>query len=383
MEPCSEPSEESPLLAESPVAGARAAPSTQCLAQELHDATRSFTAVLKPVALTMALASIVVTHFKLSSGLTSSAELDTYTVYDTRTGGTSSRIEKGFLNSLAIVGVLAAATFGIVCLYKFRCMKVLIGYMMLSSVCLLGLMGGVLVQTFLVLHDVPMDAITFFGGCANFAVTGVVAIFYQTGVQTWTTQGYLVATAVLMAWQLSKFEEWTGWCLLVTLALYDLCAVLTPCGPLKALVTLMQERQEPMPGLLYEATLERDDRKPAALQRGSADHTIEHAAAQGQSAEAPEGQDRNERSTIKLGLGDFVFYSVLVSKAALCGFAACSACFLVIVLGLGATLVLLSVFKMALPALPISISLGVVVYFCIRAFVIPMIEKAASMPMYF
>lgn len=40
--------------------------------------------------------------------------------------------------------------------------------------------------------------------------------------------------------RVSRFEEWTGWCLLVVLALYDLCAVLSPCGPLKALVHLMQ-----------------------------------------------------------------------------------------------------------------------------------------------
>jgi presenilin 1 len=52
-----------------------------------------------------------------------------------------------------------------------------------------------------------------------------------------------------MAWQLSKFDEWTGWCLLVSLAAYDLCAVLTPCGPLKALVNLMQQQDAPpMPG---------------------------------------------------------------------------------------------------------------------------------------
>jgi len=40
------------------------------------------------------------------------------------------------------------------------------------------------------------------------------------------------------------------------LAFYDLCAVLSPCGPLKALVNLMQQEDSPdMPGLLYEAQL--------------------------------------------------------------------------------------------------------------------------------
>ncbi|CAN0388874.1 unnamed protein product, partial [Discosporangium mesarthrocarpum] len=75
---------------------------------------------------------------------------------------------------------------------------------------------------------------------------------FSQGIPGRVTQGYLVATSVIMA---SRFDEWTGWCLLVVLALYDLCAVLTPCGPLKALVHLMQEYDEPMPGLLYEAEL--------------------------------------------------------------------------------------------------------------------------------
>jgi len=333
----------------------------------------------------MVISTIVVTHFNLNSGTTSN-DLDTYTVFDTSAGGsTSSRLEKGFLNSLVIVSVLAMATFGVVCLYKYKCMKILIGYMMLSSVCLLGVMGGVLWFTFLALYEIPMDIITFYGGCFNFAVTGVVAIFYQTGVPTYVTQCYLVATAVLMAWQLSKFEEWTGWCLLLTLALYDLCAVLTPCGPLKALVALIQERQEPMPGLLYEATLQRDDSKiPVAVLQGSfTDHIIEGAAANKAPSAPLVPPEEEERSTIKLGLGDFVFYSVLVSKAALYGFATSAACFLVIVIGLGATLLLLSVYQMALPALPISITLGVLVYFCTRLFVVPLIEKMAATPIYF
>jgi presenilin 1 len=36
-------------------------------------------------------------------------------------------------------------------------------------------------------------------------------------------------------------------------ACYDLCAVLTPCGPLKYLIGLIQDKQAPLPGLLYEA----------------------------------------------------------------------------------------------------------------------------------
>lgn len=61
------------------------------------------------------------------------------------------------------------------------------------------------------------------------------------------TQGYLICTSVLLVWQLSRFDEYTSFSLLLALAFYDLCAVLSPCGPLKALVGLMQERNIPLP----------------------------------------------------------------------------------------------------------------------------------------
>ena len=72
--------------------------------------------------------------------------------------------------------------------------------------------------------------------------------------------------------------------------------------------------------------------------------------------------DEKDSNNIKLGLGDFIFYSVLVSKAAENGFAAFVACFLAILTGLGATLVLLAVYHHALPALPISIFLAVIFF---------------------
>ena len=47
--------------------------------------------------------------------------------------------------------------------------------------------------------------------------------------------------------------------------------------------------------------------------------------------------------------GDFIFYSVLVSKAALYSFTSFAACMLVILAGLGGTLILLAVHGKALP----------------------------------
>jgi presenilin 1 len=281
---------------------------------------------------------------------------------------------------------------------------------------------------------------------------------------------------VLLAWQLSHFDSITGWALLIALGFYDLCAVLTPCGPLKALVGLMQSREEAgegmqLPGLLYEARLpvgrlyggrgagEEDELEeppasssissassspsppspsssplppdrpvplPFSLARSlrlqildpsqipppfpkpeNAEYTPEQnlavvdcgrppdalfargAREEGDMGDVfhvrtPEGEDstyvidsetgkvflrddddeeeEEGGGVIKLGLGDFIFYSVLVSKAAMYSLTTAVICIIVILSGLGMTLFLLSVYKMALPALPVSIFCGVTFY---------------------
>ena len=113
------------------------------------------------------------------------------------------------------------------------------------------------------IYRIPIDILTYYASLYNFAIVGIIAIFYQTGIPPSITQTYLVFTSVILAWHLSHFDEWTAWTLLVMLAFYDLCAVLTPCGPLKALVNLMQEDDSPdMPGLLYEAQLPAGTTRP-------------------------------------------------------------------------------------------------------------------------
>ena len=83
------------------------------------------------------------------------------------------------------------------------------------------------------------------------------------------------------------------------------------------------------------------------------------------------------RKGIQLGLGDFVFYSVLVGRAALFDMSTVFTCTVAVITGLFLTLLLLGIWRKALPALPISIFLGMVFYFLTRIFVLPFIEELA------
>jgi len=176
---------------------------------------------------------------------------------------TAKQVALDFLNGLVIVTVIGTMTFGIVLLYKYRCMKVLIGYMMFSSMTLLGVLGAELFNVAIEKYRIPIDWFTFVFGMFNFAVVGVIAIFYATGIPPYVTQAYLICSSVIISWQLSHFDTISTWTLLIMLGLYDLCAVLTPCGPLRALVNLMSDDDAPeMPGLLYEAEIPEGLRRP-------------------------------------------------------------------------------------------------------------------------
>lgn len=113
-------------------------------------------------------------------------------------------------------------------------------------------------------------------------------------------------------------------------------------GPLRMLLEAAQQRQETIPALLYNGM-----------------------------AEPTEPEEEEAGGGVKLGLGDFVFYSVLLGRAAMFDIFTVFTCFVAILTGLFGTLILLSIFQKALPALPFSIGLAMMFFFLTRFFLLP------------
>merc|ERR1712070_361780 len=91
--------------------------------------------------------------------------------------------------------------------------------------------------------------------------------------------------------------------------------------------------------------------------------------------EDDDDENEEEESKPKLGLGDFIFYSVLCAKAAQQeDMGTVIACYVSIIVGLTATLAILAIYQRALPALPLSIFLALIFFFSYREVVQPVFE---------
>lgn len=297
--------------------------------------------LLKPVTATMAIVVFLV-HALAESTEHLQGGFSQMMVYREDEHDSAGTIARGvLLNAASVVATLFVVTTLLFLLYKFRCYVAIYGWLFLSVGSLLFLFGGFVLRQLLALHSIPIDSVSFTLLMYNFSAVGTLLIFWtEVGcgrrVPRALQQSYLVLVSALLAWSATKLPEWSTWAVLLAVSAWDVVAVLAPRGPLKMLVEEAEVRDEPIPGLVYE------------------------------------GDD------IKLGLGDFVFYSVLVGRASMDSAATAVACAVSVLFGLCATLALLPLLQRVLPALPISIALGIGVYFSSSLVLGPLLRTSAS-----
>lgn len=328
---------------------------------------------------------------------------------------------------------IVAFTFLLVWLYKTGRTKFIMAWLMVSVFLIFAYVGGVYIFEFCRSRCIDLDWITLCLAVWNFTITGLFAVFGV--VPRIVNQAYLIVMSALMAYLFRTLPEWATWSILGALVVWDLFAVLAPCGPLRLLVNAARERGDPLPALVYDTNPEdvgRDiaaqpsvvfNKKPPAKAQDATDVTKIDAELNS-SPEAvettqPRQRDhklrkkhrntttdtppqsstthKNSRTTrdattnngeadgeirvgtlgshLKLGLGDFVFYSILVAQASRAGAMTAITSFVAILAGLCATLFLVTVYKKALPALPISISVGLLFYVLTRYTVQPFVAN--------
>lgn len=352
-----------------------------------------------------------------------------YTPFHDDNADTKTKVWQAIANSLILIVIIVTMTVLLIILYKYRFYKVIHAWLMLSSLMILFLFSILYCEEVLKAYNMPMDIITLTIILWNFGVVGMICIHWQGPLQL--QQGYLIFIAALMALIFIKYlPEWTVWAVLAVISIWDLIAVLTPKGPLRMLVETAQERNEPIfPALIYSSTIAYTFSMSLAGYAETALVTVEETGAEDSvSSTAREREQNTERTTdtedadrsarraqevrenctttgpvnpgelnaalqaaqrqrlipneergVKLGLGDFIFYSVLVGKASSYGdWNTTLACFVAILIGLCLTLLLLAIFKKALPALPISITFGLIFYFLTRVIVAPFADSLAS-----
>ncbi|KAJ3073337.1 Presenilin-1 [Podochytrium sp. JEL0797] len=313
-------------------------------------------------------------------------------------------------SALIIISQIIVATVIIYLLFRYNCMKILYGFFGLIVLGLLGMFGYVLGTSLLSIYNVPFDYISFVFFLWNVAGVGLVSIFWKGPLilQQW----YMVLMSTLMALSLSQLPAITSWILLSLLAVWAGPTMMMasppsappqnpfvqPANPPAQVQTefLTHERQESeytTQSMKTSVTRLTSVRKNHLGDSASvAEETVASSApgSQPQLANPPtaavavaaavEEEEDGGGSGMKLGLGDFVFYSVLSSRAALLDWVSTMSVIVAVITGLNFTIFLLVLFQKALPALPISIMFGLLFYFVSYLTLVPMVNQLTNMP---
>lgn len=376
---------------------------------ELKYGASAVVALLKPITVTMVLVVIILktvdsfSEDKGKDGFAGAAHEDT--------SGDASAGEQAsgaILNTLIILGTVIAMTTVLVTLFYFKWYKALGTFLVIVMAALLGLFTYLTLIQIIVGNNGAFDVYSLSIIIWNYGAVGLIHLAGFGGKRV--QQVYHITLCVTLSLVLQKsLPEYTLWILLAAISCWDLVAVLCPYGPLRILVETAQDREVAIPQALIYSTMlwvtmaQPGDRKagpdpsnllddagragtgsgnrqatnpnpsPAAYTRPATDSGA--PAAQRPARPAAESVE-DEGGGPKLGLGDFIFYSILIGAAAIeDDWGTILACYIAIVVGLILTLFILVIHGKALPALPFSIFFGLIFRFTCALMISPMFDQ--------
>ncbi|EGF81458.1 hypothetical protein BATDEDRAFT_10859 [Batrachochytrium dendrobatidis JAM81] len=241
--------------------------------------------------------------------------------------------------------------------------------------------------TLLFVAALPLDYISFAFFLWNLVAVGLAVIFWKGPL--FIQQGYLILMSSMMAFSLSQLPDLVTWILLGLLAIWDLIAVLCPFGPLRLLLESAQTQDQQLPAALLYTDLSSRGIELETMgdirQNHPGINTSNH-----DNYEIPpvvDDTDDDEDSGLKLGLGDFVFYSVLLTnptlplcRLALFDWITTMSTIVAVTAGLSMTIFFLAVYRKPLPALPFSIAFGILFYFLSAITLTPFLDHFVIRP---
>lgn len=356
-----------------------------------------------PVSITMCIATVALKWFNLPTSAPNGMTTIYAPFHEAEDASAGTKAWTAVANAGIFAVFICCMTFLMFFLYKYKCECILKGWIFFTIIMVLFTLSGAFMTNVIKHFNWAVDVISFGLFMWNFGVLGTMAILYKGPKKL--NQAYLICIGVLMALVFITFlPEWTTWTVLAVISVWDLIAVLCKYGPLRMLVEEAQSRgnTDILPALIYSAMayevpgddtaakntnseLHRESGSSAErtpLSDGEANNNARSSSTATRSAASsrPQQQTVPEEDLddvgVKLGLGDFIFYSVLVGKAAILGdWSVTFGCYIAILVGLAATLVCLAITKHALPALPFSIALGLIAYFSGEYLVKPFLDE--------
>ncbi|VDN83168.1 unnamed protein product [Brugia pahangi] len=332
---------------------------------------------------------------------------------------TGNEIVDGMVNGIGCVLMLAVISFALLAmaLYNYRCLVQMWLYMSCVLI-IFGVFASFLVDLFKAIGFQTAPPILTTLTVITYGTIGIL-VFFTKKTPLYMHQFYVICNCSLVSvFYLRMFPTHTAWFVLVCIIIWDAFAVLAPIGPLRRISEKAHEYSDQvLRFLMFTAEDRNDERREEIIinrclvepkqQKVRRNHKTSSTTRLHSEAESEHIRQRkalgrksnicderirkictklgtfdeqkketkftvydalNDGSSVRLGMGDFVFYS----KAAATRSTMCVAGSVVgILVGLVITLTILSSDDETTPALPVSITIALLLHFGIYLFVEP------------